>query len=244
MASNSSIENNDNGSSSYELVNPGGLIKDLSFGHFPSDSVIKMIAYMMAFPEKKLNRSTMEHYYEFVVTNEQYEHIFAIYQLITKYRYLVIDNPENPDCLCGQPEGLLKVPHCHICQGSTGMIHRDALSNKSDMFYIIQIPSKAFEGQWVSIPMLFCHSCGSKTADVVVRDGTPHPTIPETFIPHKCRLLPVSFKIAAILVLFNYGESMFQAKIDQCLPDFVWKPTPEEEAAEDAVFAQSKALEA
>ncbi len=216
------------------------------FPCFPSDSMIKLISHHQDYPDGFSARTLMEkveHYETYEPTDEQYQEIFAIYQLAIK-DFLSIPNPENPDQLCGKPMGLLKVPHCHICGGTRGRIHRDALENKpnSDRYYIVQAPSKNYPGEWVSVPMLFCQACGDESSQtVIVRDGTPDSENPQHMLPHECRLLPVSFKTSAVVTLFVYGEASDQAKINQKMSDFVWKPTQEEAAAEDAEFAARKA---
>lgn len=217
------------------------------FPSFPSDTWIKLIAYYQTYPDGHPTGMTvterMHHYYDFEPTDEQYQEILAIYQLATN-EFISTQNPENPDQLCGKPMGLLKVPHCHICHGTRGRIHQDALENKpqSDRYYIVQAPSKNYPDEWVSVPMLFCQTCGDETShSVIVRDGTPDPKIPQHMLPQKCRLLPVSFKTSAVVTLFVYGEAKDQAKINQMMSDFVWKPTPEEAAAEDVEFAARKA---
>lgn len=216
------------------------------FPSFPDYTWVKLIAHHEEYPDGFRARTLMEkveHYEAYEPTDEKYQEIFAIYQLAIK-DFLSVPNPENPDQLCGKPMGLLKVPHCHICQGTRGRIHRDALENKpnADRYYIVQAPSKNYPDQWVSIPMLFCQACGDEVIEpIIVRDGTPDPENPKNKLAHECRLLPVSFKMSAVVTLFVFGEAKDQAKINQLMSDFVWKPTPEEAAADDAEFAARKA---
>ncbi len=231
---------------SYELSLPGntvtkGFIQDFhpKYPGFPSASWIQLIAYDMAFPDGPYGCANYE---AFKPTDEQYQEIFAAHQLATTLQYITTPNPENPDFLCGKPEALLKVPHCHICRGTQGKIHRDALAGKSEYYYALQTPSFTCPGEWITIPMLFCKECGDKVVqsdhpDVIVRDQTPAPENPKHKKAHMCRLQKISFKTSAVVVLFNYAESKFQARIRECISDFVWKPTEAETEAEDAHFA-------